>query len=421
MRSRILILTALLISITLYCGAQEVITSGVCSNGLRWKVVRERAVTLTIQGKGPIVDYPWQNSDNVDRALIQRVVIEEGVTSIGNEAFYYIHNMKSVVIPGTVMSIGEKAFCRCRGLLTIKLPNSVTTIADAAFAGCTNLETIVISESVKSIGVAAFSGCSKLESVYIPSSVTNLGIYAFRDCSSLTSITLSDSITDIAPYTFDNCNSLTSISIPNSVTSIGTYAFEDCYGLESIIVSNSVTSIDGYAFSGCYQLKSIYVSWPRPELISIIAPDPAYDPSYQSLWLWSSGHFPESCTLYVPRGRSEIYRRNAEWNVIKNIEVYDAEPFEPYLTICYDDFVVATQKVQDGNSIEITLPAGYTSVRLKGNSVTGQVRNGVYITPPIAANSTLTVDFGHDLRDNNDDGKLDSQDVLNVYEYIRKK
>ncbi len=220
--------------------------------------------------------------------------IPDGVTSIGNYAFsgcsslggvyitdiaawcaiefygvdsnplYRAHNLylnnalvTDLKIPNGVTSIGEYAFYDCSSLTSIEIPDSVTSIGSSAFYGCSSLTSIEIPDSVTSIGGGAFKGCSSLTSIEIPDSVTSIGGSAFYGCSSLTSIELPDSVTSIGNYAFKGCSSLTSIEIPDSVTSIGREAFSDCRSLTSIKIPDSVTSIGDGAFYGCSKLKEI--------------------------------------------------------------------------------------------------------------------------------------------------------------------
>jgi hypothetical protein len=221
--------------------------------------------------------------------------IPDGVTSIGDFAFFECTNLTSITIPDGVTSIGDFAFQKCTSLTSITIPDGVTSIGEGAFLDCTSLTTIevgaenvnyadvngvlfnkektvlhtypagktgdnyVIANSVTSIGKGAFFGCSSLTSISIPDSVITIGGYAFYNCTSLTSITIPDSVTSIGEGAFSNCTSLTSITIPDSVTSIGEGGFQGCRSLKSITISDGVTSIGDYAFRGCSSLTSITI------------------------------------------------------------------------------------------------------------------------------------------------------------------
>jgi len=117
----------------------------------------------------------------------------------------------------------------------VLLENGVTSIGEEAFDDCSSLTSVTIPNSVTSIGKYAFRGCSSLTSVTIPNSVTSIGGYAFGECSSLTSVTIPNSVTSIGDCAFRGCSSLTSVAIPNSVTEIGVFAFYTCVNLETVI------------------------------------------------------------------------------------------------------------------------------------------------------------------------------------------
>ena len=230
---------------------------------ITWKLSDDG--TLTISGTD-MPDYIYySNSGNYStpwnsrRDEIKKVVIDNGVTNIGENAFCLCPNLASITIPNSVTSIGNAAFYQCSNLTSVTIPNSVTSIGNQAFYSCSNLTSITIGSSVTSIGDGAFYGCRSLNSITIPNSVINIGKSSFYSCYNLTSIVIGNSVTSIGELAFRYCSGLTSIVIPNSVTNIGRDAFGDCSGLTSISVGNSVTSIGSNAFYGCTALTSISV------------------------------------------------------------------------------------------------------------------------------------------------------------------
>ena len=229
-------------------------------DNLTWKLYEDG--TLNISGTGVMKDY--NSDDNPSPAywntIVRKIVIEDGVTSIGDAAFYNCTSLTSITIPDSVTSIGASAFFYCTSLTSITIPDSVTSIGASAFFYCTSLTNITLSNNITNIGNDAFYSCSSLTSITIPSSVTNIEDFTFYGCWNLTSITIPDSITSIGRSAFRDCSSLTSITIPDSVTSIGYAAFYDCSSLTSITIPDSVTSIGNYAFDNCKNLKTISLS-----------------------------------------------------------------------------------------------------------------------------------------------------------------
>ena len=214
---------------------------------------------VKVTGRGDMsyaISRAWNSSES--ESLV--VILENGITSICDRAFYDCRGLTSVMIPESVTSIGYCAFYNCRGLTSVTIPNSVTSIGRSAFSGCSGLTSVTIPGSVTSIGDSAFYGCSGLMSATIHGGVKSIGDSAFRGCSGLKSITIPNSVTSIGSGAFVGCSGLRSVTIPNSVTSIGPGAFGDCSGLTSVTIPNSVTNIGYDAFSGCASVSYVKVT-----------------------------------------------------------------------------------------------------------------------------------------------------------------
>lgn len=141
------------------------IYSGQCGENLYWSYANHK---LSISGTGDMYDYsiwnyltPWA----LFRDTIETVTLEQGITYIGNAAFYGV-----------------------RQLTDIELPNSLTSIGMAAFAYCSELTKVEIPNGVTSIGIQAFTNCSKLGSASLPSTLTTIGERAFEECRKLFNI-----------------------------------------------------------------------------------------------------------------------------------------------------------------------------------------------------------------------------------------
>ena len=223
--------------------------------------------TLSIFGTGAMANYsnnqPWKDYCED----ITTVVIDDGVTSIGNAAFLSCTSLTSIEIPASVTSIGEDAFYGCTSLASIDIPASVTSIGDGTFHGCTSLASIDIPDGVTSVGISAFHGCTSLASIEIPEGVTSIGEDAFNGCTSLSSISIPASVTSIGYDAFSYCTSLTSIVIPDGVTSIGFSTFMGCTSLASIEIPASVTDIGDLAFYYCSSLNTLIIYSATPPTV----------------------------------------------------------------------------------------------------------------------------------------------------------
>ena len=247
--------------------------------------------TLTISGtdmRNYYGDAPWESQ----RDKIKKLVIENGVTTIGGSAFKGCQNLTSVTFPNSVEKIEYFAFSGCSNLTSITIPSSVTYIGDRAFEYCEGLASIIVEKgnttfdsrdncnaiiytyfnslivgckntvipnSVTSIGNGAFKGSYGLTSITIPNSVTRIEKGAFSACHGLTSINIANSVTDIEENAFEYCYNLKAITIPNSITNINDRIFEGCAGLTSVTIPNSVTSIGSSVFNGCKNLTTITI------------------------------------------------------------------------------------------------------------------------------------------------------------------
>ena len=187
-------------------------TTGTCGENLTWTLDDEG--TLTISGTGDMDNYsfdggPWHTTS------IKQVILEPGMTSIGDGAFYNHNKVTSIIIPDTVTTIGERAFAYCSSLYSITIPAGVESIGGAAFAYCLALRSITFEEN---------------------SQLTSISEHMFEDCA------------------------LTSIEIPDHVESIGDNAFWDCYDLSSVSVPSSLKSVGVGAFRYTTSLKNVYYS-----------------------------------------------------------------------------------------------------------------------------------------------------------------
>lgn len=240
--------------------------------------------TLTISGNGDTVDcyefeekmrQPWSAYDD----QIRKVVIKEGITSVGCYSFMKCKNLESVQLPNSLKVIGSYAFNECESLKEIKIPDSVERIYSDAFAFCkklksvqlsknltelddeifkfTGLTKIVIPDGVKSIGYNTFCFCRDLKEVTLPNNLQYICAWAFEYCTSLTAVTFPDSLEYIGGEAFNNCKKLKTVKFGNRLQEIADKAFEFCESLNNIVLPNSMKTIAERAFFGCSALTSV--------------------------------------------------------------------------------------------------------------------------------------------------------------------
>ena len=200
---------------------------------------------------------------------LSSITIGENVKTIPDYAFKGRSGLTSVTIPNGVTSIGWDAFYGCSRLTSVTIGNSVTSIGDYAFSGCSSLTSIIIPDSVTSIGGGAFSGCDLLayneydNAYYLGSDINKYVVLVKTVSSSITSCNINDNCKIICNNSFDSCNKFTSITIPNRVTSIGDYAFKGCNSLTSVIwnAENCISagSWNSPIFFGCSKLSNITI------------------------------------------------------------------------------------------------------------------------------------------------------------------
>ena len=301
MRKRLLsfVLAALMIASLLPATAlaADIVASGTCGaegdgSNLTWTLDSEGV--LTISGSGDMHDYvyssPWHENGN----QIRSVLMENGVTGIGNFAFFECISLTSMTIPDSVTCIGNCAFKDCSSLASVTIPDSVASIGVYAFCGCTSLKSVTIPDSVTSIGDYAFGFCTSLTGIWVdggsshyfsdasgvlfnkdktvlaqcpgafsgsyvvPDGVTSINDAAFVNCTSLTSVTIPDGVTNIGYEVFAGCTSLANMVLPNGVTRIGAEAFEWCTSMKNITIPDGVMSIGYDAFLNCKSLTNVY-------------------------------------------------------------------------------------------------------------------------------------------------------------------
>ena len=168
------------------------------------------------------------------------------VSTLGTGCCSYAQ-FERVVVPEGIITIGSHAFYKCFDLVEASLPSTLREVGNHAFAGC-SLARADLPREVRSIGGHAFAEC-EFESIVLPEGLRHLGPGAFCDCAELKSVTLPNRLAAIEPYTFESCSSLRSVVVPDGVTSIGSLAFAFS-GVTSVSLPASVEHIEDHAFVG---------------------------------------------------------------------------------------------------------------------------------------------------------------------------
>ena len=279
----LLMVVSLVPTMALADDTDNVIDSGYCGGegdgtNLTWTLYKNG--TLEISGTGAMASWTWARrgssynttapwSDYVG-SQINSVVINEGVTSIGNCAFYDRDgtSLTRIVVPKSVTSIGDYVFYGCTKLTSITIPNSVTNIGKYTFSGCTSLTSVEIPNGVEIIHGGVFDGCTGLMNVKIPDSVIKIYAYAFRNCTGLTSVTLPENLQYLTRESFDGCSNLESVWIPKTITNKTSddgwenYAkgpFAGCSSLKTVEFADGITNIPDGLFAGCNGIESIEI------------------------------------------------------------------------------------------------------------------------------------------------------------------
>lgn len=282
-------------NLTVYCGEKEKffnyfkgkngitgVLNGACGENLEWALTTDGL--LTVSGTGNMCDFSRIQESNGNtktdalwgRFDFNQVVVEEGVTSIGCNAFFGCDGIHNVSFPSTLTVIQNHAFYNCHGLTNLVFPDGLQTIGNASFYGCTCISNdVFIPDSVTYVGgsfcnwvvVYATLGsdgakalcrggghrfidpsrdASQYRYLYKNNKVVGLELYSCD--KTITSFDVPDGVTSIGEYAFSGCTNLESVSLPDSVISIGDSAFYECNKLDSIIIPDSLNSVGSNVF-----------------------------------------------------------------------------------------------------------------------------------------------------------------------------
>ena len=219
----------------------------------------------------------WKVTEIGKRAFqlenITEVKLPDGMTRIGNKAFYKTASLTTIKFPSSLTVIETSAFSASGLTGTVTFPDN-TFIGANAFQSCAEITSLDIAK-VKYLGSGCFRNCSGLSKVTVPVSARigqklpattpsdykltgsaneTSGDFAFADCYNLTEATIESGITTVPNHMFAYCGELKTVRVPATVTSIGGGAFRQCFSLSSIDMPE-VNTIGEEAFWGCFNLK----------------------------------------------------------------------------------------------------------------------------------------------------------------------
>lgn len=274
------------------------------------------------------------------------VIIEDvscKVTGIASRAFSGTYITSVTIEDDGVETIGQEAFQSCSQLGTISLPSSLTSIGNGAFRDCYRLSSILIPANVNSIGLSAFAGCKALASIkvaegntvfesrdanaviesatntlliackktVIPTGVTAIGTEAFVNLD-IEEISIPGSVKTIGDNAFNSCHNLTEVVLPEGLETLGNAAFHSCSGLTLVELPKSLRTIGGWAFAECNSLTNVVSNIDEPK-----------DIEYNTFGEYDNVY--SQATLWVPRGKVSTYKRSEGWSRFKNFDelLYD--------------------------------------------------------------------------------------------------
>lgn len=266
-----------------------IVDSGACGDNVTWEL--DDAGTLTISGTGAMRDYTWSTGPWYQDSRVKKVVVEDGVTSIGNYAFVECPALTAITFGKDVALINTDSVRNCSALTTISIPDGAM-LKSSMFSGCDNLTykeyenakylgnaenpylvlmsvmdsnatTCTIHPDTKQIAASAFSRAA-LTTLTIPDKVEAIGQYAFMYCNNLTSVTIGSSVKNIHEDAFYNCNGVSAYNVAED----NGYYSSDAYGVlfdkekttilavpgslsGEYVIPDGVTYIGDYVFAKC--------------------------------------------------------------------------------------------------------------------------------------------------------------------------
>lgn len=318
------------------------------------------------------------------------VTLPAGLTKIGNSAFSSCGSLASVDLPKNLTVISSGAFSSC-GLTSVKIPDGVTAIGDRAFYWCRQLTDVSIPDGVATIGAAAFGDCYKLPSVTIPKSVTSIGRGAFSGCDALADV----SITDLAAWCkidfgkedgnplsqaknlYLNDVLVEALEIPAGIELIPQYAFTNATCLKRVSIPRSLAGVAANAFGKCTNITEVFYKGSESEWENLLI-SAGNDPLKNAQVYFNSTLDDYYCRISVQvssGGRVTVDHTTAK---VGETVTVTAAPYQGYelTAICVDGtdiegntFTVTGNHVVSARFTRVPVVGGTEDFRLEGISV----------------------------------------------------
>ncbi len=237
------------------------------------------------------------NSTYYSNTVLEKIILPEGITTIGDKAFSCLKALKEINIPESVTSIGWASFYGCSSLQSIHLPEGITEISKMCFYNCSSLSEINIPDGVEAIRYYAFYG-SKVTEIHLGSGLKTLEESAFYYCRNLSKVIFnSPELKTIGNSAFDQ-TAITELVLPQNLEEIGKSAFY-WTNIESITLPATLKSIYANSFSTLSDVTCLSENPPTVMEGNIKASNGSY--------------------LRVPSQSVDQYKSNEQWNAFTNI------------------------------------------------------------------------------------------------------
>lgn len=297
-----------------------------------WNTIKAMTNLIEIDLSGvTLSSMPASAFDN--RWAIEKIVLPQNITSIGNYAFHGT-GIKEISLPASLTTLGSYSFCNCDSLVSVTIPDLVSVIPNECFYDCDKLQFVKLPAGLSAINSNAFNGCDQLSSIALPSALTTIGSYAFQYCP-IPAIAIPVGVTTIGSYAFAYNTAIENLTIPESVITINSYAFSGCSSLKNVEFNEGLVNIYGRAFQNCSALTEVILpsslekcqSAPFERCIGIkkLESRSVIPPSTGGSCPLSNVDLTD-VVLYVPSWSTSEYPLASGWSSFYTVEVSDFMP-----------------------------------------------------------------------------------------------